>query len=85
MAFDLAWWQARLDAAKAAVIAYETAIDALASGSVQSFTLDTGQNRQTVMKKDLGSLRLAYDAALNRVATLEARINGAAGQGRPGW
>jgi hypothetical protein len=74
-----AWWIARLTAAEEAVIKY------LAGGTVQSFMLDTGQSQQRVTKKDLASLRLALDSALNRVATLEARLYGQAGQARPGW
>jgi hypothetical protein len=82
---DSTWLKARIEAAKAIVEAYETAITALAGGSVQSFTLDTGQTRQTVTKKDMARLEVALDSALNRVATLEARLYGAAGQGRPGY
>lgn len=85
MATSLAWWQARLDAARALVEAYETAITSLSSGTVQSFTLDTGQTRQTVTKKDMTTLEKGLNSALNRVATLEARVCGAAGQARPGW
>ena len=42
---DAAFLQARIDATKAQIIAYEDAATALAGGGVQSYTLDTGQTR----------------------------------------
>ncbi|MHC5062315.1 MAG: hypothetical protein ACYTFK_14760 [Planctomycetota bacterium] len=85
MAVDTEFWETQLEQAKTAAAGYLTAIIALSTTNVQSFTLDTGQNRQTVVKKDLASLQRSYTSMLNVVATLEARICGAAGQGRPGW
>lgn len=72
---DDTFWSDQLAAAKAAVAAYNAAILALATGA-QSYTLDTGQTKQTVMKADIGSLRVTRDALLNEVATLELRICG---------
>lgn len=77
--------QARIDATKAQIIAYEDAATALASG-VQSYTLDTGQSRQTVTKLDLAALQRTIDSLYNRCATLEARLNGSGTvTTRPAW
>lgn len=82
---DRAFIQARIDAIKLMIVAYETAADALAAG-VQSYTLDTGQTRQTVTKLDLVALQNTIDGLYNRCATLEARRNGSGVLTvRPGW
>ena len=82
---DRAFIQARIGATKLMIVAYETAADALAAG-VQSYTLDTGQTRQTVTKLDLIALQNTIDGLYNRCATLDARLN-ASGvlTARPGW
>ena len=67
--------QERIDATKAAIIAHEAAITALSSGA-ESYTLDTGQTRQTVSKAQLGSVRIALNSLYNLLATLDARLNG---------
>ena len=82
---DAAFIQARIDSTKAQIIAYEDAATALASG-VQSYSLDTGQTRQTVTKLDLSALQRSLDALYNRCATLEARLNGSGTvTTRPAW
>lgn len=83
---DSIFLQARIDAAKAQVVAYEAAIDALVAGGVQSYSLDTGQSKQTVTRVDLARLHAAVDSLLNRIATLQARLNGSGVLiGRPGF
>lgn len=80
-----AFTQARIDAAKAAIVAYEEAELALAGGA-QTYTLDTGQSRQTVTKLNLTEIRKTVDSLMNRCATLEARLNGSGTSiTRPGW
>ena len=83
---DSSFIQERIDATKKQIVAFEDAISALASGAIQSYTLDTGQSRQTVTKVNLTELRKAVDSLYNRCATLEARRNGSGTvtQG-PGW
>ena len=82
---DAAFIQARIDATKTQIVAYEDAATALAAG-VQSYTLDTGQTRQTVTKLDMRGLQLAIDQLYNRCATLEARLNGSGTVTvRPAW
>lgn len=82
---DSAFIQARIDATKLQIVAYETAVEALATGGVQSYTLDTGQSRQTVTRLDLKDIQNTVDSLYNRCATLEARLNGATITGRPHW
>lgn len=82
---DAAFIQARIDATKAQIVAYEDAATALAGG-VQSYTLDTGQSRQTVTKLDLSAIQRTIDSLYNRCATLEARLNGSGTvTARPAW
>lgn len=77
--------QARINATKNQIVAYEDAATALSSG-VQSYTLDTGQTRQTVTKLDLSNIQNTLDSLYNRYATLEARLNGSGVlTGKPGW
>ena len=55
-------------------------------GTIQSYTIDTGQSRQTVTKQNITEFRNAIDSLSNRIATLEARCYGN-GVTRvfPGW
>lgn len=73
---DSQFIQDRITATKAQIIAYEAAAEALATGGVQSYTLDTGQTRQTVTKLDLDHLQKRLDTLYNRCAMLEVRLNG---------
>jgi len=73
---DRAFIQGRIDATKTQIVAYETAAEALASGSVQTYTLDTGQTRQTVTRLNLTELQNTIDRLYNRCATLQARLTG---------
>ena len=82
---DRAFIQDRITATKAQIVAYENAATALAAG-VQSYTLDTGQSRQTVTKLDISALQKTIDSLYNRCATLEARLNGSGTvTTRPAW
>lgn len=82
---DNAFIQDRITATKAQIIAYETAAEQLAAGTIQTYTLDTGQSRQTVTKFELATLQRVIDQLYNRCATLEARLNGGTVTGRPVW
>jgi hypothetical protein len=70
------FWQTRLTAVEAEILAIEAAILALTTGGVVSYTLDTGQTRQLVTKLDLPGLDKMLDSALNRYATIQARCTG---------
>ena len=66
-------------------IADEDAISGLNKPDVFSYTLDTGQTRQTVTRQSLSALQKTLDALYNRLAILEARCNGAGTIMRPGF
>lgn len=83
---DRQFWLDQIERTKAQIIAWEDAELALSAGGVQSYTLDTGQTRQTVTKADLSSIRITIDNLLNRLVTLEARLgNGGVIIARPAW
>lgn len=71
---DTAFLQQRLAACEAAIVAYEGALNAFATGGVQSYTLDTGQTRQTVTKANLSEMGRQLDSLLNRRAILRAQL-----------
>lgn len=74
---DRTFLQARIDATKAQIIAYEDAVLALGdNGAIQSYTLDTGQSRQTVTRADLSTLNRMIDSLYNRCAVLQTRLDG---------
>ena len=77
--------QQLLDSTKARILIYEEAIDALVSGKVSSYELDTGQTRSRVTKLNLKDLEDAVDRMMNRCATLNARLNGGSVIGVPGF
>ena len=70
-----AWILQRVEATRAAIVAYETAILALSNGAA-SYSLDTGQTRQSVTKQQLGSLRLQLEALENRLAYYMNKLDG---------
>ena len=83
---DDAFVSARIEATKSAVLAYEGAVLALGvSGGVESYELDTGQDRQRVTRSSIPALNRMLDGLYNRLATLEARVYGGAITMRPGW
>ncbi len=82
---DPAFLKDRIAVTKTLIIAYEAAALALGNG-VQSYTLDTGQSRQTVTKLDLGMLNKTIESLYNRCATMEARLTGSGSVTvRPAW
>lgn len=72
---DSTWLQARIDARKAQILATEAAITALLGGA-QSYTLDTGQTRQTVTKANLSELRKTLQWLESELARLDEQLNG---------
>lgn len=73
---DTAFLQERITKTKVAIAAYEDAEAALLGGTMQSYTFDSGQTRQTVTLLNVTELRRAIDALYNRLTTLQARLNG---------
>jgi hypothetical protein len=70
------WLLERVEAKKAAIIAYEEAITAL-SGGAQSYRLMTGQTDQMVTRANLATLRDTLSSLENDLSTLDARLCGA--------
>lgn len=68
--------QARIDAILVAITAYETAIATLSTGTVKSYTLDTGQTTQTVTNRDLTRLQSELDSCISRLEYWDNRLNG---------
>jgi len=69
------WLEARRAAKQTAILAFEAAILALASGA-QSFTLDTGQTRVVKTQANLSELRKTLAELEAQLEALDARIEG---------
>ena len=82
MADDAEWIAKRITKVEALIEAYEDALTAIAGGA-QSYSLDTGQTRQTVTKANLTEIRNALSSLENRRATLKARLCGGGVYVRP--
>jgi len=70
------FWIDQIAATQAQIIAYNDAILQLTLDPMASYSLDTGQTKQTVTQQNLYSLQLAMTGLLNKLATLEARVYG---------
>ncbi len=67
------WIEARIAATEIAIVAYEDAMIALSTGS-QTYSLDTGQTRQTVTKANLSEMRNALAELENRLDVYRAKL-----------
>ena len=70
---DAVWIQQRIDRTRATIIATENAIDAIQAGA-QSYSLDTGQTRQSVTKANIAELRGNLKYYEERLRDLEAQL-----------
>jgi hypothetical protein len=84
---DEEWVQARITATKDLIVAYESAILALSTaGGAQSYSLDTGQTRQSVTRADLSSMRIALDGLEARLAYYQNQLSGCGSFAvKPAW
>lgn len=73
---DQAYWNARIVVVQEQIIKYEAAIDAIVTGGVETYLLDTGQSRQNVTKLDISRLQTALSHLFNRLVTIEAYNTG---------
>lgn len=73
---DNAWLKKRITATKTQIEQYEDAVTQLASGAIQSYTIDTGQTNQSVTKANLSTLRKTLEGLYNHLAVLEQRVYG---------
>jgi len=82
---DEQFLQARIAATQAQIVAYEDALLAL-NGGMQSYTIDTGQGRQTVTRASISEINRTLDALIDRLDTYETRLNRNGGAiARPAW
>jgi uncharacterized protein (DUF342 family) len=72
------WIEARITATQTAIVAYEAAILALSTGA-QTYSLDTGQTRQSVTRAQLGSLTKTLSMLEERLEHLEQELVAAQG------
>ena len=78
------FWEDELNNARRLLYEIEKAIlyftqEALSCGGVQEYTIDTGQDRQTVKRSDLSSLYIRHKELLNTISILETRVRPAGG------
>lgn len=78
------WLDARITKTRANIEAIEDAITTLSSGA-SSYTLDTGQTRQSVTKANIGSLRLQLRELYALHDTLQSRRCGGGSYLKPSW
>ena len=77
--------EAQITALKAELLAVNAAILAIVNGS-QSYTLDTGQSRQTVTKANLTELRKLREELRSQLQEWQDMLTGTASYvARPGW
>jgi hypothetical protein len=77
--------EAQIAVLKVELTAVNAAITALLAGA-QSYTLDTGQTRETVTRTSLGQLRAHRKDLLAEVQELQDQLTGTASYvARPGW
>lgn len=77
----------RLAAAKAQLIQVDAAITTVLGGGT-SYSLDSGQTRQSVTRSSLSELRAMQAYLEQRIQTLDAAVNGTGAQSvtvRPGF
>lgn len=84
---DKAFLTERITQTKLMIVAYEEAILALTgAGAIESYTIDTGQTRQTVTRSNLEELNTTLDGLYNRLCTMQARQTGGGVLiARPAW
>ena len=78
------FWLDELENARRLLYEIEKAIlyftqEALSSGGVQEYTIDTGQDRQTVKRSDLSALYVRHKELLSLISILETRVRPAGG------
>ena len=83
------FWLDELENAKRLLHEIEKAIlfltkKTIESGGVQEYTIDTGQDRQTVKRADLSSLYVRQKELLSLIDMLESRLRPAGGAVRIG-
>jgi hypothetical protein len=82
---DATFLQEQIDYWTALILVYQTALTALSTGTLKSYTLSTGQTTQTVTKKDTFRLTETLNEAYRMLDYFDIRLNGGVTlQVRPG-
>ena len=71
-----AFLQTRIDFYEGLIVELEAAIYGLSSGTISSYTLNTGQSTETVTKRTLGAISARLDWAYSRLDYFTMRRNG---------
>jgi len=86
MATPRVFIQARITSIETQIAALEAAIEAIESGGVQSYTIDTGQTRRTVTKLEIRSAQISLNSLYNQHVVLNTRLDGCGtNQAVPAW
>ena len=79
------FYQERLEKAKEALIAVETAVLYLAENPTRSFRLDTGQSEEEVTRYDLVKLNSMIDSLQGRIDYYASKLSCSTTINIPGW
>lgn len=78
--------QGQIDATTSSLTAAQEAELALMTGGIQSYSIDTGQGRQSVTRANITELRNYIDYLTSRLQYWYIQLNGGgAGYGGPSW
>lgn len=70
------YWRDELQNSRILLFEIDKAIDAFNKNSnIQSYTIDTGQDKQTVSRSNIGELFSQRSKLISQIAVLEARLN----------
>jgi hypothetical protein len=69
------FWRDELSNARIQLDAVDRAIYSLTTKGIASYTIDTGQDRQTVTRSDLSMLQSWRTQLITQISTLEARFS----------
>lgn len=73
---DSTYLTERIEKTKLQIEALEDAVIAVSTDAIESYTLDTGQSRQTVTKSNIKILNDVLESLYNRLTMLQNRLNG---------
>jgi hypothetical protein len=68
------FWIDELENSRILLLSVDKAIHALTTVGIAEYTIDTGQDRQTVKRSDLSMLQSQRSELISLIATLESRL-----------
>ena len=68
------FWNDELENSRILLLSVDKAIYALTTMGIAEYTIDTGQDRQTVKRSDLSMLQSQRSELISLIATLESRL-----------